>query len=791
MLNLSKYSNNLLGLYESIISREGLAELKKQNANLAAIADIYDNRSFGAHSAFYDLLDGTNDYSKGIIDNTRTKLTTAAAAGTTVLTGLVTNPAGFKTGQEITIQDATKIERKMVTRGETISNSIVYDKTTPVNVVANAQLPNANARPQRLSNGWFVAATINPVATPKSVQISVDKGSGFVPLCNIQSSGSNNYEYCSISCKDTIIYVLATNQNGTTDSTTILATFDATTVTNVNINNTHKVTLQTSLYISNCSLIINSAATELYATWNAKITSHLNSFNLFYCKGVINANGTVTWGGVEQVTLYNQGGYDMYTPVMLLDKNNIPTIVFVLRDFSNYSIQLVKKSNELPLTTIVNTGWTRQIISPANGYIQANPQVIVDNNGVINVFWQGRTVSYANKDNLHYSKSTDAGIGVTWSTMLALTNSNTNDSYAPSPTIDKNNNLYVVYVYYQDASNSLIRYFKYDTQWNPFVTITTSGINLNPSTMLYGDIERPITLFKDATSVKFYGKWIETTVEHHLEVAPLQNAFGIGALVYRSNVEIVGGVMKIGDINTQNSNYYNNGVENISVGIGYSFGTGSQTKQPTYLELIGSASSARRTYNFLADLTNIAKLYVDWECSAANAYLFVSTDQNAVQGATAADRIERTANFSRTTQFLDVSAKTGSHYVGVQANSVSSNNLKVYRIWGEDAAGNILGPIKFLTADIRYNIIPALPANIFSAWIQREEGLNLEGFMSIGENESYMTMTKTTGDSGSFKEDSFDINTGAKGSKATLKLVATRADTTIDKGITKVLGAIA
>jgi sugar lactone lactonase YvrE len=80
-------------------------------ANIEAVLDI-DGRALQNSGKFYDLFDGTNNYSQGQLDIAKTNLTNSVTAGATLLT--VDSVVGFSVGREITIQDATNIERRVI-----------------------------------------------------------------------------------------------------------------------------------------------------------------------------------------------------------------------------------------------------------------------------------------------------------------------------------------------------------------------------------------------------------------------------------------------------------------------------------------------------------------------------------------------------------------------------------------------------------------------------------------------------------------------------------------------------
>lgn len=86
-------------------------QIDKNLAQLIAIADIDSNAPENS-GKFYDLFDGTNTFSAGIVDESATTLASSATALDTTID--VADGSVFIVGDEITIQDATNIERVVI-----------------------------------------------------------------------------------------------------------------------------------------------------------------------------------------------------------------------------------------------------------------------------------------------------------------------------------------------------------------------------------------------------------------------------------------------------------------------------------------------------------------------------------------------------------------------------------------------------------------------------------------------------------------------------------------------------
>lgn len=121
--------------------------------------------------------------------------------------------------------------------------------------------------------------------------------------------------------------------------------------------------------------------------------------------------------------------------------------------------------------------------------------------------------------------------------------------------------------------------------------------------------------------------------------------------------------------------------------IGYSGGTGSQSKTADHLQLSASASSTYwRTYvtTSTINFTNITTLYFDINVTSAASdnglYLIVGSTANGIT--TVASKIINTANSTRTIYTLDVTALNSSYYLSVAARGGNAETTaSVYKIW--------------------------------------------------------------------------------------------------------------
>lgn len=276
--------------------------------------------------------------------------------------------------------------------------------------------------------------------------------------------------------------------------------------------------------VGNVSLAINSAGTELHAAWASKNSTYPNSFNIRYAKGTINADGSVTWGAVEQVTTFNSISSYIKSPsitifngvpVLLVEvDNNLFTAADLLFD---YSIWAIKRDRTLTYTgTYVHSNWSIGNVYHGDTYIQANPSACVDKNGRIWVAWHGYDATDTSRLNIRVSYSDNGG--QTWSASTKLTSGNTRDNANASITVNRNNEVFVVFNGHPSSGTSynVIKKIKYSSgSWGAVTEITTSD-SYYPSTLLDTSIDfsEPIFIYKNVASAKvgFYGTWTVTTI---------------------------------------------------------------------------------------------------------------------------------------------------------------------------------------------------------------------------------------------------------------------------------------
>lgn len=203
--------------------------------------------------------------------------------------------------------------------------------------------------------------------------------------------------------------------------------------------------------LGNVSLTINEAGTELHVAWSSKNATYPNSFNIRYAKGVINGDGSVAWGAVEQVTNLNTTGLNAQNPT-IFTKDNEALIVFEYNTSGANNITIVKKTG---LTAPAgNLLWTYKFVYAGGTYSQSNPVAIFTPtaiNGLANgrlwVAWHGKDATDSAKFNVRVSYSDDGG--VTWATPVKLTSGNLYDRQNVSLAADKTGKVFAFYEEHQ------------------------------------------------------------------------------------------------------------------------------------------------------------------------------------------------------------------------------------------------------------------------------------------------------------------------------------------------------
>jgi len=148
--------------------------------------------------------------------------------------------------------------------------------------------------------------------------------------------------------------------------------------------------------------------------------------------------------------------------------------------------------------------------------------------------------------------------------------------------------------------------------------------------------------------------------------------------------------------------YYIEGVEGVLWVTGYTYHSGEIVKRADHIYLNayydGNYSERTAVTDVAVDLTNAYKVKIEWynDSSSSNSSkrrsAFVVSTQKMSSLATYDARIYREGPFSRRVDEIDVSGLTGNYYLRVHSRGEDGyvNRVYLYKVWAEDAVGNIL-----------------------------------------------------------------------------------------------------
>jgi hypothetical protein len=267
--------------------------------------------------------------------------------------------------------------------------------------------------------------------------------------------------------------------------------------------------------VGNVTMIANDTKTELHMSVDTKNLTYPNSKNIRYAKGTINADGSVAWGAVEQVTSHNTSVDYIQNPSIVI-WNDIPIILAESNlngSLSSYapSILVIKRDKSLSNTSNkVHSNWSiGNVYNGTSNYTQSSPSAIfvpssVNGlpNGLIGNAWHGTDSASGGVNYIRFNKSTD--LGANWSAPQKLV-PGTN----PTLTANRNGKLFITY-----EDNGVTKRIESTDNGDTWSTPITVGNGTNPSSIfdLSLNMSEPLTIRKGASSVLFSGVWVITTI---------------------------------------------------------------------------------------------------------------------------------------------------------------------------------------------------------------------------------------------------------------------------------------
>jgi hypothetical protein len=505
----------------------------RQIANIEAVLDI-SNHAQKYSGAIYDLFDGTNDLSSGVLDTTATTITSAYNAG--VSTVAVASITGFVVGQEITIYDDINSEDKIIqsigvlqlTFTTTTANAyklgagvarsnvnisgnkmgfsnlvISSNITTPTNLitgVTGATTSYNNSRKLvRGTDGALYACFYytNSISYIK-VMKSIDNGSTWINL-NFPTDNSLHRRFPTITIDSSNNLHLVWDNGSGVDVyyckyNSSSSSWD--TVTNLSGNS------NTALYNNYSPTIIADSSNNIYVFWYGTDATYTTT-NIKY---VIKYNDSY-WSGINYVTTGNTYNYGLVSCAVDL-LNNIH-IVWKGADATYPGATNIKycKYNGVSWGTITN-------ITTGNVYTQTNPCITIDILNNIHVVWNGLDIIDNNIDNIRYKKYNGS-----WGAAIKFTSGNTYAQIQPSVATNINNEVHIAW-YGRDSTDTTINNIRYikinsDSSYGAAIKLTSGNVNYNEYPSLcnnYANFTNPIMIWAAASgTIKYMGTFTVST----------------------------------------------------------------------------------------------------------------------------------------------------------------------------------------------------------------------------------------------------------------------------------------
>ncbi|AEO93685.1 gp427 [Bacillus phage G] len=283
--------------------------------------------------------------------------------------------------------------------------------------------PNYGRKLIRLDSGTLIAAAWSGTSTTFGtfkIRKSLDNGNTWITLrgLSLGANGATDVALATDGIKIFILYIRSVAASN------VHVTIDIMTESGEILKNVFPI--DTGQYeIRGISIAVDRSNGHAHAIWASKNATYPNSFNLRYSKST---DGGQTWSTVEQKTAHNTVGREVSNPSVVVN-NGEPIIAaeFAHEVTGNYIICFKSQSNS-------------PVYSSAS-YIQINPSLTADKDGVLHAVWNGRNPSFS-RNNIFYSKSMDNGIS--WSNAINLTN-DSNNNISASITSDKTGKLYVAW----------------------------------------------------------------------------------------------------------------------------------------------------------------------------------------------------------------------------------------------------------------------------------------------------------------------------------------------------------
>jgi hypothetical protein len=419
--------------------------------------------------------------------------------------------------------------------------------------------------------------------------------------------------------------------------------------------------------------------------------------------------------------------------------------------------------------------------------------IISDAVGTLYSAWTSTNATYPNSWNIRYSKSTNGG--ASWAAPTQITTLNTNNfNYASCHMVlTSANNPVIVSSTREGASAYYVRSFTYTgSVWNAVVTVESAGIYPRGRNSVVTDtsgIIHAVFFGADSTdSAKNNVRYSKSTDNGATWSSALKLTSGNA---YDQNVPSIC-YNSAGDLAVVFSGGASGfAARNIKV-IKYSGGSWGSAAQVTN-ECGASNLTDPSTISYFGSLTDPAFIYADTSVGAVkyfNSYLAVTatvtmnslnyaalawTISNPVGGAITACRLKINGTLKQT--YTTGLTSPLSYTINISDLNVGSNTITI-----EADVVSVLATTKSLTA-----------SKVANSWSVDETTFSVNGYLSIvgaSSNESYIAATKTNSGLTANTGENQLIAVPGTGAKITEKLTLTRSSSSIDKGLTKITGAL-
>ncbi|WP_394139548.1 hypothetical protein [Cytobacillus oceanisediminis] len=526
-------------------------EIANLNLQLAASQLVPSGKTYG--------WDPTTSFGV-IVDFTKGKTTAQLNAGDTSLEGKVTMSEGtFVAGKKVTVLGRNPADDSIVKEQATITsvspltisplvnsykegawikrttannttNGIVFggvddsviNNITDATVVNSAYDTSGNGGRKlvRLSNGWLVSLAIDTTNRVAYFYLSKDNGNTWAQ--SLSYTGLLSGAHVSMYSHGNFIHVLQVPNTASPyvmQHRPIRISTDGLSLEW--FSSWSSVDTGQTAFSGVPSLAINGNYLE--AAWASKNSTYPNSFNIRYAKGTINADGSVTWGAVEQWTTFNTSGQDMRNP-SIITVNSRPIVIFEhVISSTSYYITAMSPSG---MANVPSGSLTKSYsyIQPNTTYAQSTPSAIfvpqeiaIKNTlfanatqGVVATLWHGTDSVDSTRNNVRFSYSLDGG--VTW-TVQKLTSGNSLDSHFATITANKSGELFALW-HGKDSvlspSSDRIFQMKLSGAWGSKEMVT--NVLSQYASSLYDpsfNFESPLFIYKDVANAKvgFCGTW--------------------------------------------------------------------------------------------------------------------------------------------------------------------------------------------------------------------------------------------------------------------------------------------